>query len=152
MNLSRFCCTRVSSVARTRTIASVLADHHNLAMSRIRRGLILNHRLLGYEKVEFTQHALSRMRQRKITRDDVFRTIEKPDQTGLPTAPKRQRVRWNKSINYSIDVVFELLPDRVQIVTTMRVCDALRGIAPTIVSIKKQPPRGTREKKRKFRR
>lgn len=105
---------------------------------RIRqKGLILNERLMGYEKVELTQHALSRMRQRGISREDVFHTIRKPDMTGLPTAPGRQRVRWNKSINFSIDVVFELCTDWVRVVTAMRVADHLRGIAPTIVNVGK---------------
>lgn len=114
-------------------------------MSRIRRrGLILNERLLGYEKVELTQHALSRMRERGISREDAFQTIRKPDRAGLPTAPGRQRVRWNKSINYSIDVVFELCLEWVRIITVMRVTDALRGIAPTIVRIGKSLPKSKR--------
>jgi Domain of unknown function (DUF4258) len=60
-------------------------------MAKIRRGLILTQRLLGYDKVELTQHALARMRQRGITREDAFRAIEKPDQTELPTAPGRKQ-------------------------------------------------------------
>jgi len=120
-------------------------------MSRIRgqRGLILNERLLGYDKVELTQHTLSRMRQRGISREDAFRAIRNPDQTGLPTEPGRQRVRWNKSVNFSIDVVFELCPDWVRIITVMRVVDALRGIPPKIFKIgksfpNKRPKRGRR--------
>lgn len=111
-------------------------------MSRIRglRGLVLNERLLGYDKVELTRHALLRMAQRRISRDEAFHAIRKPDQTGLPTAPGRHRVRWNKSINYSIDVVYELGTDRIRVITVMRVVDALRGIAPKIFRIGKSFP------------
>lgn len=78
-------------------------------------GLMLKERLLGYDTVEFIRHALTRMSQRNISREDVYRTIRKPDETGLPTAPGRQRVRWNKSVNFSIDVVYELLDDRIEL-------------------------------------
>src|SRR5438132_1550456 len=106
-------------------------------MGRIRHGLIVNERLLGYEKVELTHHALLRMKQRGISREDAFRAIRKPDQTGLPTAPGRQRVRWNKSVNFSIDVVFDLTDDRVRIITVMRVADYLRGVPPKIFRVEK---------------
>jgi hypothetical protein len=116
-------------------------------MPRVRPGLVLNQRLLGYDKVELTQHALGRMRQRGISREDAFRAIERPDQTGLPTAPGRQRVRWNKSVNYSIDVVFEACDDFIRVITVMRVVDALRGIAPKIVRMPKAPPRSKQKKR-----
>jgi hypothetical protein len=103
--------------------------------------LVLNERLLGLDKVEFIRHALVRMQQRGISRDEVFHTIRNPDKVGLPTAPGRQRVRWIKSVNFSIDVVYELLSDRVRIITTMRVNDASRGIAPKVFRIGKQLPR-----------
>ncbi len=103
--------------------------------------LILNERLLGLDKVEFIRHALIRMQQRGISRADVFQTIRKPDRVGLPTEPGRQRVRWIKSVNFSIDVVYELLPDRVRVITTMRVNDSNRGVAPKMFRIGKQLPK-----------
>jgi hypothetical protein len=104
-------------------------------------GITLNERLLGFDKVELTRHLLDRMRQRGIAREDVFQAIRKPDQTGLPTAPGRHRVRWTKSVNFSIDVVYELLPDRIRVVTTFRVVDALRGVAPKVFHVGKQFPK-----------
>jgi Domain of unknown function (DUF4258) len=112
------------------------------------RGLVLNERLLGFDKVELTHHALVRMKQRGISREDVFQTISKPDQSGLPTAPGRERVRWQKSINYSIDVVFDVTTDRVRIITAMRVTDALRGIAPKIFKIGYRPDRRKNSRRR----
>jgi hypothetical protein len=108
-------------------------------MSRIRRGsipaLMLNEQLLGFDRVELIGHARVRLKQRRITLEEVFQAIRKPDQINLPTAPGCQRVRWNKSVNYSIDVVFDLPGDRVRIITVMRVTDALRGVAPKIFKI-----------------
>ena len=121
-------------------------------MSRIRRGLrglVFNERLLGYDKVELTRHALVRMSQRRISKDEVFRAIAKPDQTGLPTAPGRERVRWNKSINYSIDVVFELGQDRIKVITTMRVADSLRGIAPKVFKVGRPETKRRQQRRRR---
>lgn len=106
---------------------------------------MLNERLLGFDRVELTRHALDRMKQRKISREDVFQAIRKPDNVGLPAAPGRQRVRWNKSVNFSIDVVYELMTDRVRVITTFRVVDALRGVPPKVFAVKK-PFRKTRRK------
>jgi hypothetical protein len=116
---------------------------------RLYRGLILNQRLLGRDKVEFIHHALVRMNQRGVSQAEVFHTIEHPSQTGLPTQPGRQRVRWNKSINYSVDVVFELMDDRVRIITVMRVADHLRGIAPKIYRIGKEFPKTRKHGRRR---
>ena len=120
-------------------------------MPRFVRGLpplVLNERLLGYDKVELIRHALIRMQQRGISRDDVFQTIRKPDKVGLPTEPGRHRVRWIKSVNFSIDVVYELLPDRVRVITTMKVLDSTRGVAPKIFRIGKQIPKMRRRGRR----
>src|SRR5438105_285120 len=123
-------------------------------MPRMRHGhipsLVLNEELLGFDKVELTGHARARLKQRRISLEEVFQAIRKPDQTNLPTAPGRQRVRWNKSVNYSIDVVFDLPGDRVRIITVMRVTDALRGIAPKIFKIGR--PKTMRRHKGKKRR
>lgn len=107
---------------------------------------MLKQKLLGFDLVEFTQHALSRMAQRGITRDDVYRTVGNPDYTGLATAPHRHRVRWDKSVNFCIDVVYEICPKHIRIVTAMRVCDNFRGVAPTIVRMRKDTSRFSRVK------
>ena len=123
-------------------------------MSRIRRGyipaLLLNERLLEFDKVELTGHARARLKQRRISLEEAFHAIRNPDQMNLPTAPGRHRVRWNKSVNCSIDVVFDLPGDRVRIITVMRVADALRGVPPKIFKIgRPETKRRNKGKKRR---
>lgn len=116
-------------------------------------GTIINRRLLGYDKVYFISHALDRTRQRGITREDVFRTIEKPDVTGLPTTPGRIRVRWEKSTQDGIDVVYELGSGAIRVLTTFQVTkDAEKGKAQKILRVKKvQPTRKQNPQKRRKR-
>lgn len=118
-------------------------------MNRVRPGLVLNQKLRGYNKVELTQHALGRMRQRNITREDVFSAVEHPDLENLPTTPERQRVRWNKSVNYSIDVIFEEHEEFIRIVTAMRVTDVFEGMAPEIRRAWKTAPKPKQKKRKK---
>lgn len=103
------------------------------------RGLTLKRRCLGYEKVHFTGHALQRMSQRSITREDVFHTIENPDAIGLPTAPGTFRVRWEKTDVYGIDVVYAIGTDAIRVVTAIKISkDAEKGQPPKILRVKKQ--------------
>jgi hypothetical protein len=86
---------------------------------RRKKGLTLSRPILGFTFIELTRHSLDRMQQRGVSRDDVFRTIEKPDVTGLPTAPGRARVRWHKTLTHAVDVVYDMLPqlDRLRVIT-----------------------------------
>lgn len=96
--------------------------------------------LLGYDQVEFTHHAVERMRERRISREDVYRTIQNPDMTSLPAEPNRQRVRWNKGQQHAIDVVYELTTAYLRVITAFRVDLTLpQNVAPTIVRIRKKP-------------
>ena len=103
---------------------------------RFRRGELRNRPLLGFGQVEFIPHALARMRERKITYDDVYRTVENPDEIGLPTAPCRHRVRWRKTEFVAVDVVYALMDDRVRIITTMRIdLTAEKGVPPRVFRV-----------------
>ena len=85
-----------------------------------RRGLLLTVEVLGRPKIEFFSHALDRLIQRGIKRDDIIEAIRNPTSTGHPTQPGRKRIR--KSLVGSgqvIDVVYdEKLPDRIRVITT----------------------------------
>jgi hypothetical protein len=61
------------------------------------------------------------MKQRGVSERDVFRTLSRPDVRGLPTQPKRQRVRWNQSASMAIDVVYQERKDVIVIVTVIRI-------------------------------
>ena len=120
---------------------------------RQRTGKVFNRPILGFDKVEFVRHALARMKQRGITYDDVYHAIEHPDETGLPTAPGRQRVRWNKFDYRSVDVVFELGEDRVRIITVIGIDRTTEvGVPPTIVAFPREIPKSKDSRKQKPRR
>ena len=73
--------------------------------------------LLGKSKVEFIFHAVDQMRIRKISVLEVLAVIRTPAVTGLPTQPGRERVRKFKKPTKAIDVVYEVLEDRIRVIT-----------------------------------
>jgi Domain of unknown function (DUF4258) len=84
-----------------------------------RPGLIVACDLRGYSKVEFSDHALSQMKIRVLTREEVLETIRNPELKGLPTQPHRLRYRRYRGTKRAIDVVFEEWDDRIVVVTAM---------------------------------
>jgi hypothetical protein len=83
-------------------------------------GKILKEAALGRDIIELSGHARLQMGIRDISEDDVLKTIREPTATGLPTQPGRERVRRDKTARVAIDVVYELLPDRVFVVTAIK--------------------------------
>jgi hypothetical protein len=79
--------------------------------------LIAVDELLGKTQVEFIFHALEQMRTRKITEAEVLAAIRSPAETGLPTQMGRERVRKFKKPTKAIDVVYEVLEDRIRVIT-----------------------------------
>ena len=77
--------------------------------------------LRGRSFVEFIGHALLQMRIRNITKEEALAVIRSPDLQGLPTEPGRHRLRRNKTVRTAIDVVFEELPDRIAVVTAIKI-------------------------------
>jgi hypothetical protein len=84
-----------------------------------RRGRTVNKKLLGRAKVYFTVHADDRMKQRGVTEAEVFATVAHPEQAGLPTAPPKERVAKSRSNGDIVQVVYELLPSAVGIITVI---------------------------------
>jgi hypothetical protein len=74
--------------------------------------------------VEFPDHANDRMKERKVTVNEVLACLRSPDQRGLPTdRPDRQRVRRRdaSSPSRALDVIFEEpAPGRIRVVTVIR--------------------------------
>jgi hypothetical protein len=83
-------------------------------------GSFLNEHALGRDIIELSGHARLQMGIRGISENDVLVTLRNPSQTGLPTQPGRERVRRHKTVRVSIDVVYELLADRVLVVTAIK--------------------------------
>ena len=73
--------------------------------------------LLGKTQVEFIFHALDQMRIRKISEAEVLAVIRSPAVIGLPTQRGRERVRKFKKPTKAIDVVYEVLEDRIRVIT-----------------------------------
>ncbi len=79
----------------------------------------VNYAVLGYDKVWFTRHAVLRMKQRRVSREDVFLVLEEPTRKGLNTQPGRHRWRRERTGRRAVDVVFEKWPDKLCIVTVI---------------------------------
>jgi hypothetical protein len=78
-------------------------------------GIEVAHSVLGYDKVWFTRHAIQRMKQRRVSREQVFSVLERPAKKGLRT--QAGRFRWRRN---GIDVIFEKWPDKLCIITVIR--------------------------------
>ena len=59
------------------------------------------------------------MKQREVSRLEVYETLENPTRTGLRTQPGRKRVRRERTERTSIDVIYEEFPQTIRIVTVM---------------------------------
>lgn len=120
-----------------------------MAPSKPQPGIVLNKKLLSYDKVEFTQYALDRLSERGIKRDQVYDAIENPDVEELRTKPGRCCIQRYLDDDTSLRVVYELLDDRIRIISTWY----LKTFTPTSPPVpkKRQKPK-THQKKRKKRR
>jgi hypothetical protein len=88
-------------------------------------GVEITHSVLGFDKVWFTRHALQRMKQRRVTQEEVFSVLANPTRKGLKTQPGRYRWRKRRNRNFVVDVVFEKWPDKLCIVTVIAIRDVL---------------------------
>ncbi len=82
---------------------------------------VVQTQVLGKGEVAFDEHALERMAERGITEAQVLATLKNPDMTGLRADPGRQRVRRHYGSHTSVDVVYEEEPNRILVVTVIRV-------------------------------
>ena len=81
--------------------------------------------ILGKSRVEFTHHAADRMRSRGLTAEQVIDAISSPDEQALPVdqqqwpdAPPRFRVRRLFGGDFGLDVVYEVWPEAIVVVST----------------------------------
>ena len=79
---------------------------------------VIHESVLGCTSIAFDEHALTRMNERGVSEDDVVRVLSSRDRTGLPTHPNRFRYR-KIVIDRQIDVVFELDPTQVVVITVV---------------------------------
>lgn len=81
---------------------------------------LLDKPVLGFFKIEYTGNALLYMHERRISKHHVLTTLRAPDEMGLPTAEGRERVRRNQNAREAIDVVYDVLEDRVRVITVFK--------------------------------
>ena len=86
---------------------------------------VVERELLGRTRVEFTIHAADRMKERRVTAEQVVDAIAAPDEEDLPVdqdggvgSPDRFRVRKFLGKDSALDVVYELWPEAVVVVST----------------------------------
>ena len=82
-----------------------------------RKGKIIRASVLNVQLVEFSYHALERMRSREVTEEDVLSAVRNPTKTGLGAEPGNEHIRWEKDRRTLIDVVYAKKADRVGIIT-----------------------------------
>lgn len=84
--------------------------------------MAITHRIaeevLGCTSVAFDEHALKRMRERKVSEDDVLEVLRTPDETGLRADPNRQRYRKRLG-SRQVDVVFEQDPTEIVVISVI---------------------------------
>jgi hypothetical protein len=88
---------------------------------RSREGKTIEYGLLGKKYVEFTSHAIDRMKQRAVSETEVLSAIESPDGNLPSTNRARRRVRKFRQSGGAYDVVYELRQDRIGIITVINV-------------------------------
>lgn len=98
-----------------------MADDEGWFLASHDPGKTVNRRTLGRKTVHFVGHALTQMEVRGIKEHEVFDTLDHPDRTNLPTRKGRKRYRKHRNQKTSIDVVFELNPDMVRIITAIKI-------------------------------
>lgn len=92
-----------------------------LRFRRRRPGKIVQKRACGCDEIEFSRHALDRMRQRGVSENEVINAIRRPTRTGLPTPPGRERVRKNRRSSGAVDIVYVKKGKRLVIVTVIHI-------------------------------
>ena len=75
----------------------------------------------GKDKVAFDEHAVKRMKERKITQSQVLATLRKPDMTGLQADQGRLRVRRHYGAHTSVDVVYEEHKASILVISVIRI-------------------------------
>jgi hypothetical protein len=87
---------------------------------RRRKSKIVDASVRGYDHVEFTRHAVDRMKQRGVTEQQAINAIRSPTRKGLRTQPGRKRFRKIRpGGTTAVDVVFKELADRILVVTVI---------------------------------
>lgn len=75
----------------------------------------------GKNRIAFDEHAVKRMKERRVTENQVLATLKSPDISGLPADPGHCRVRRHYGSHTSIDVVYEEQKTRIVAISALRV-------------------------------
>lgn len=81
---------------------------------------ILDVQVRGCSKVELTWHAQEQMRTRGISEADILRTLERATEELPVNVPNRKKIRWNKTVRFSIDVVYVVIGDHLVVITAIK--------------------------------
>ncbi len=91
---------------------------------------LLDESIGGFKCVELVGHAREQMEIRGLTEADVLNTLRAPDETSLPTAEGRKRVRRYKTARVAMDVVYEERGAKLIVVTVIRFNRRISGRKP----------------------
>lgn len=80
-------------------------------------GKVIKAKVGRFEKVEFVPHALDRMKERRVTQDDVLEALRNPTIRDLPADVPRKRIAWTKSKSKILSVVYDEKPDILLVIT-----------------------------------
>lgn len=94
-----------------------LTISHGPVVSRNGVNHPLDEPIMGCDHLEFCPHALDRMIQRGITRDDIIQALKKPSKRNLRSDPPKKRISWRKPDGTELNVVFVLKPKKLVVVT-----------------------------------
>jgi Domain of unknown function (DUF4258) len=81
---------------------------------------VIREQVRGCHTVAFDEHAVKRMKERKVSEDEVLDVLRNPDQTGLPTLPGRFRYRKHSAPQKWVDVIFEEDPTQIVVFSVWR--------------------------------
>jgi hypothetical protein len=84
---------------------------------RPRNSVVVRIDARGFSSIIFSPHALDRLKQRVIRREDVIQAIRAPTRMNLPANPPNQRLAWQKNYRTEIHVVYYEQKPRLIVVT-----------------------------------
>ena len=81
---------------------------------------VIRENVRGCRTVAFDEHAIKRMKERKVSEDDVLEVLRHPDNITLKTTPGRLRFSKNFGASGSVNVVFEQDPTQIVVFSVWR--------------------------------
>ena len=81
---------------------------------------VIRESVRGCRTVAFDKHATRRMKERKVSEDEVLDVLRAPDRTDLKADLGRLHFRKNYGPDSWVDVIFEEDPTQIVVISVMR--------------------------------